>query len=223
MTRLAHLCLPLARIFPQRRVDKRDYICPVAHEREDVAGALARHVQIKFQYSPFVFDVSWSPKHVLYDTERFEFFDSIALRRDPFVFKLAQGAAPSANYSVPAAGTLHGSVPKRSLHASVAQRSPQRTEINASHEQGGDLLEDRDLSPEKVRAPARKWRNWGLFSVFLTGRCKACKKSFECKPGDIYGGCCFVWPSRDTAETYARENPIEGVKYLGAYPEGSRP
>lgn len=78
------------------------------------------------------------------------------------------------------------------------------------------------LEQDRINEPAKGWRNW----YEVTRQYKSRQSGLVRKPGDIIHGV-KVWPSKDTAETWAAENkdnPRYGeTKHLGAFPEGERP
>lgn len=93
-----------------------------------------------------------------------------------------------------------------------------------------DLLSDLDLAPkrERVREPAREWRNWwraphaGVSVSRKTGRI------IEVSEGEVFSSE-GTHPSKEIAEMVAlnrqREHPpqYKPLIYLGAFPEGERP
>jgi len=87
-----------------------------------------------------------------------------------------------------------------------------------------DHLElDRVKAPAKE--PAKAWRNkWRFMRAPKPGEfCHICGKSSLDHLADplhdprVYWSC-WVWPSKDTAETYAARHLGRGQDYLGAFP-----
>ncbi len=90
-----------------------------------------------------------------------------------------------------------------------------------------DLLTTPELVREVAKEPPKRWRNWWHAPCDGVGECVFTGKLTAWRAGEAYPGF-RVYPSRDAAETSAKEivsgrygGPI--ANYIGAYPEGERP
>jgi hypothetical protein len=96
-----------------------------------------------------------------------------------------------------------------------------------------DLLTDLDLAPERetLKEPPKRWRNW--WREATGNESPPCDCGYVVFPYEVYPDCpCGgTYPSKDTAETTAREQiafdrlqyGYDTDEYLGAFPEGERP
>lgn len=95
-----------------------------------------------------------------------------------------------------------------------------------------DLLHDDDLKTERdtAREPAKVWLNWWQRVASRDEACDECGAPAR-RFGEVYPNCCGPYPSKDAAETMARDQLSDDIEdygapqdlYLGAYPEGERP
>ena len=78
---------------------------------------------------------------------------------------------------------------------------------------------------ERIEKPTTSWRNWYRATAlirFIGGK--------EVVAGEIFCGV-FIWPSKDAAETRMAQDLVDpkcavaasNSRYLGAFPEGTRP
>ena len=84
---------------------------------------------------------------------------------------------------------------------------------------------DTQVTPEKAKKPATKWRNKWVALVDHGEPCDGCGDPGT-QRGEVYFNCCEPFESRDLAETIAAEQIADDLKefgqindtYLGAFP-----
>lgn len=78
-------------------------------------------------------------------------------------------------------------------------------------------------------APAKRWRNWWRLNTTTHLKCSRCGMGRDLVAGDLWDNCCYVYPSKDFAETAATELWLKvpprdpWITYIEALPEGERP
>lgn len=82
-----------------------------------------------------------------------------------------------------------------------------------------ELSPDLDRETEKIKEPAKRWRNMGLVTADRHCECPICGTKRTIAHGTLYTGCCRTWPSYDAALSFANEHPTPDVIYLGPTPD----